>query len=401
LLYDERSNPLSPQIIPLSNMGGTGLAEVASHPGISANGAYDMAGNVREWCYNPSGDERYSLGGDWDDPPYYFLQPTVQSPWERSDGNGFRCAYYPECTKVPASLLQECIQGSYEYVNDPPVSDEMLKIFTNMAAYERTPLNPVIESTQKNKNGWTSETVTIDAAYGSERIILHLDIPIDGNPPYKVVIYFPGLYTMMSNFYSREPHYEPWDFIPKSGRVFVTPVCSGWWERGGGPSIARWYNTHSVQKMFTEWVQDLGRTIDYLETRPDIDSEKVAYLGFSMGALVAPYMIVGEKRIRTAILISGGMGYDIGKFENDNIPRLNSYLPRVKIPILMLNGKYDYTFPFEKTQKPFFNLLGTPLEHKRHVVYEAGHSPLPRVELIKETLAWLDKYQGPVGKKPD
>jgi hypothetical protein len=41
------------------------------------------------------------------------------------------------------------------------------------------------------------------------------------------------------------------------------------------------------------------------------------------------------------------------------------------------------------------------LEHKRHVVHEAGNSPLPRVELIKETLAWLDKYQGPVGKKPD
>jgi hypothetical protein len=42
-----------------------------------------------------------------------------------------------------------------------------------------------------------------------------------------------------------------------------------------------------------------------------------------------------------------------------------------------------------------FDLLGTPPEHKRRLTYEGGHS-VPRVEMIKETLAWLDRYLGPV-----
>jgi hypothetical protein len=63
----------------------------------------------------------------------------------------------------------------------------------------------------------------------------------------------------------------------------------------------------------------------------------------------------------------------------------------------MLNGKYDAMCPMEKTSKPMFDLLGTPAEHKRLVLYDTDHVP-PRNEIIKETLAWLDRYLGPVGK---
>jgi hypothetical protein len=44
-----------------------------------------------------------------------------------------------------------------------------------------------------------------------------------------------------------------------------------------------------------------------------------------------------------------------------------------------------------------YDLLGTPDEHKRLMLYETDHIP-PRVEFIKETLAWLDKYLGPVNR---
>ena len=72
-----------------------------------------------------------------------------------------------------------------------------------------------------------------------------------------------------------------------------------------------------------------------------------------------------------------------------------NYMPRVRIPTLMLNGKYDMTFPFDTAVKPMFDTLGTPKEHKRLIVYDMDHF-VPRNELVKETLAWLDRYLGPV-----
>ena len=61
----------------------------------------------------------------------------------------------------------------------------------------------------------------------------------------------------------------------------------------------------------------------------------------------------------------------------------------------MLNGRYDMNFPLEIAVKPFFNLLGTPEKDKQLIVYETGHY-VPRTEMIKESLNWLDRYLGPV-----
>ena len=49
----------------------------------------------------------------------------------------------------------------------------------------------------------------------------------------------------------------------------------------------------------------------------------------------------------------------------------------------------------ETAQKPLFRLLGTPDADKKWIVYDGGHF-VPRDALVKETLAWLDRYLGPV-----
>jgi pimeloyl-ACP methyl ester carboxylesterase len=73
-----------------------------------------------------------------------------------------------------------------------------------------------------------------------------------------------------------------------------------------------------------------------------------------------------------------------------------NFAPRVKIPVLMLNGRYDATFPLDASQIPLFRLLGTPEKDKKHVIYEAGHGGFPHKEEVRESLDWLDKYLGPV-----
>jgi hypothetical protein len=42
-----------------------------------------------------------------------------------------------------------------------------------------------------------------------------------------------------------------------------------------------------------------------------------------------------------------------------------------------------------------YNLLGTPKEKKKMIIYESGHL-VPRTDFVKETLLWYDQYLGPV-----
>jgi hypothetical protein len=61
----------------------------------------------------------------------------------------------------------------------------------------------------------------------------------------------------------------------------------------------------------------------------------------------------------------------------------------------MLNGRYDSYYPVELCQEPFYRLLGSAKNQKKRLIYDSGHM-IPRYELIKAMLDWLDQYLGPV-----
>ena len=63
----------------------------------------------------------------------------------------------------------------------------------------------------------------------------------------------------------------------------------------------------------------------------------------------------------------------------------------------MLNGRYDFGLPVDMAQRPLFELLGSPAEHKRHAVLETGHA-LPVADAAGEILPWLDRYLGRVAE---
>jgi cephalosporin-C deacetylase-like acetyl esterase len=137
-------------------------------------------------------------------------------------------------------------------------------------------------------------------------------------------------------------------------------------------------------------VKDFKRSIDFLETREDIDNQKLAYYGLSLGGFLGAIIPAVEERLQTTIILGGGLG-EFGRPEAHQI----NYVTRVKTPTLMLNGKHDTVYPYETSIKPMFDLLGTPDEHKKLKLYETDHIP-PINDSIKEILAWLDRYLGPV-----
>ena len=110
---------------------------------------------------------------------------------------------------------------------------------------------------------------------------------------------------------------------------------------------------------------------------------------------MAPMFLAQDERYKVAVLRLGGLVLLPLPAVFDPI----TFVSRVKIPVLMINGKYDYLFPYHAAQLPMFEGLGTPLEDKRLVLLESDHSVHGhRNVMIRETLDWLDRYLGPVRK---
>ena len=180
-------------------------------------------------------------------------------------------------------------------------------------------------------------------------------------------------------------------FAVKTGRALVLPILKSTYERRDSlvsdlPDQSIFWREHVVM-----WTKDIRRTVDYVSTRADMDTSRFAYFGYSWGANQAPINLVAEPRFKAAVLYVAGLTMERSRPEIDPV----NYLPRVTQPVLMLNGRYDFFFPLETAQRPFFDMLGTPANRKKWIVYEGGHD-VPRTELITETLRWLDTYLGPV-----
>ncbi|HTQ61263.1 MAG TPA: protein kinase [Candidatus Solibacter sp.] len=384
----------SSSLIPASNFSGKGPSPVGAYQGMSWCGAYDMAGNVKEWCSNEAASgKRYIMGGAWDDPIYMFNDADARSPLERSPKFGFRCAKY-ELTGEGAKAADGPITVKLRnYGSEKPVSDQLFRAYLDQYSYDKTPLNAKVEFVEQTEN-WREEKVSFDAAYGGERIIAYLFLPERASPPFQVVVHFPGAGAVhMRSSAKGLPRYLPdFDFIIKSGRAVLFPVYKGTFERGGGPKPIYWPNTSSTYRdNVIFWSKDLSRSIDYLETRADINPNKLAYEGYSWGAAMGGLLPAVETRFKALVLVAPGFYLQERRPEVDQV----NFAPRVKTPVLMLNGRFDFIWPPSISQEPMFRLLGTPSEDKRRVVYDTGHD-IPRTEMIKESLNWLDRYLGPV-----
>jgi pimeloyl-ACP methyl ester carboxylesterase len=99
-----------------------------------------------------------------------------------------------------------------------------------------------------------------------------------------------------------------------------------------------------------------------------------------------------EPRLKAAVLNVGGLGLEMFPPEVDGF----HFSPRVSVPTLMINGRYDVVFPYETNQVPMFDLLATPPEHKAHYTSPAAHL-VPQDDLFRETFDWFDKYLGTAG----
>jgi dienelactone hydrolase len=380
-----------PWLLELSNFSGQGPRRVTESRAMSYSGAFDMAGNVREWAANSIGDEKIILGGSYNDAYYIAGTRDASAPAiDRSPGNGFRLAITEDPPEVRRAMR---FTFPPRFASAPGAEREQVDDAT-YAAYslafdydEDRPLAAHIEERVETRV-WVREKVTFDAAYGNERAVLYLYLPTNGTEPFQTVVYWCGWDTFRLNdvdhYFARQI-----DFLVKSGRAVAFPVFPGTFERqselpGGMPP----FNTQAWRDNAVDSVKDVRRTIDYLQTRREIDSSSLAYFGYSWGGVNGPVALAQEDRLKVAVIEIGLMP------PMPSNPQVDPYysLPRIHVPTLMFSGEFDPMVSRDNAQK-YFDLIGAPDDQKVHQWAKGGHF-IPRDLLIEKSLDWLDRYLG-------
>jgi cephalosporin-C deacetylase-like acetyl esterase len=194
-----------------------------------------------------------------------------------------------EPEKIPSSAFEPLeIEEYRDFYNEKPVSDDIFQVYKDQFDYDPQELNAIIEKTEESPE-WITEKITFDAAYGDERISAYLFLPKNATPPYQTVIQFPGsdLVLLENSENILEEFTSAFDFIVKNKRAFLFPIYKGTCERKEGlADIEDWHmgeNTHRYSEYLIQIVKDFKRSIDYLETREDIDSKNLAFYGWSWG----------------------------------------------------------------------------------------------------------------------
>jgi predicted esterase len=323
-----------------------------------------------------------------------FKELDNDAPMARPFNCGFRCVKYIDPPTERALAPYKPVIRDFD--REPAATSAEFAAHLSHFAYDRSaPLNAKVRATDSEPAAeYRHEIVQIDAAYGSDRFDIHLFIPRQGKPPFETVVEFPGAGAFRTRDFAS--HANWWEgelersFV-KTGRVVCLPIYQGSWERSKGEELDP--STIRMRTLFIQWAQDLSRTVDYLATRSDIDSQRLSFSGFSLGAAIAPVLLVAEPRFKVAVLISGGY------YSSPWVPEIDPrrYAPHFKLPVLLLNGNCDAIFPLRSSQTPLFRHLGST--DKQHKLLTANHW-VPADEAVRIADEWLRSRLDQADRKP-
>jgi len=128
------------------------------------------------------------------------------------------------------------------------------------------------------------------------------------------------------------------------------------------PDLGNWMLSNEGRELFLQYCGDYSRAIDYLISRPDVDRDRVAYVGISWGAITGVTFVAHDARVKAMASIVGGGNFlrlagVLAKPDNpgdmpisiDPVHHVARVAPR---PLLLLNVTRDQLVP-----RPFADAL--------------------------------------------
>jgi alpha-beta hydrolase superfamily lysophospholipase len=118
----------------------------------------------------------------------------------------------------------------------------------------------------------------------------------------------------------------------------------------------------------------------------DVDTDRLAYWGISMGAALGMSLLAGDPRVRAAVV--GHMHADWPKPPGR---RIRADAAALTAPVLFLANWDDQSAPRESAFE-LFDLIGSP--DKRLLVHPGGHAQVP-TEALDASEAFIDRHLSP------
>jgi formylglycine-generating enzyme required for sulfatase activity/predicted Ser/Thr protein kinase len=354
--------------------------------GMSAFGAYNMAGNVSEWCRNETSEGLITAGGSFRDPPYVFGYYGTYPGFHSSDGLGFRCVLNPSGATGDQGGMR--IEIANEVPRFIPAPEAQVKAWFARYEYSRTPLDAQVVDVSET-DAWRREKITFNGP-GTARIPAYLYLPKHFARPLQVLHLEPAG-DVEARFRTLPQSIETvYGALIRSGRAVFAVVLEGYIERDR-PSgyVSPALDSVELAEEVARGIVERRRGLDYLETRSDVDKSRIAYCDASAAGsgLFVPAV---ETRYRSVIFWGAGLrSYNL-QIRPEASPM--NFLPLIRAPKLMIQGRYDETTPLKTEAEPLFQLLPEP---KRLLLFDGGHLP-PSEILIPAMNAWLDETLGPV-----
>ncbi len=152
-----------------------------------------------------------------------------------------------------------------------------------------------------------------------------------------------------------------------------------------------------TRDIISQTVFDLRRAVDFLETRDDLDKDRIGFFGISLGGMIGTVFCSVDNRVAVPVIaLAGGnlslmFGVDAITDEAkeyfsiiDPINFIAEIKPR---PLLMINAENDEVIP-PITSKMLFKEASEP---KEIIWYNSKHRDLPVEEAYLSAIKWFDE----------
>jgi eukaryotic-like serine/threonine-protein kinase len=366
-----------------ANFNGRGTMPVDSMPfGLSGSGALHMAGNVSEWCRNPHTPGHAVVGGSWQDAIYAFGRVAAYPGFFASPTLGFRCAK-GDGESGAFALTREAAVPVFHPAGDPEYAQ-----LRSRYDYEKRPVNGRVVERIETAD-WIREKIVYQS--GHEQVPAYLYLPKGYPPPFQVIHFSPagdvvsGIRTLPASI---ELRMTP---LVRGGRAIFSVVSEGFIGRPRRrPRNLDLASAEYVDDVI-QAVTELRRGLDYLESRPDVDRTRIAFYAPSAGSWNGLILAAVEPRYRSVAFM--GTGIQASEVSTAAIANRIHFAPRIAVPKLMIQGRYDESDPLITMAEPMFKILREP---KRMEIFEGGHIA-PVSLFIPLMQSWLDETLGPVG----